>query len=166
MAYYVQLEETWLDYPSPDGNAVIAYFCGCEHHCKGCHSPLLQEDYEYAESNDEILEKIINYAQRAGTNKLVFLGGDPLYAKNLPLVTFLIENLSETHDICVFTGYKIDYVKNLGIKGVKFWKCGGFDINNVRKSMKTDEEFVLASPNQNFYNGNYEQLSIDGVLKF
>ena len=29
MAYFVQLEETWLDYPTPDGNAVIAYFCGC-----------------------------------------------------------------------------------------------------------------------------------------
>ena len=30
----------------------------------------------------------------------------------------------------------------------------------------TDEEYVLASPNQNFYDGNYKQLSTNGILKF
>ena len=166
MAYSVQLEETWLDYPSPDGNAVIVYFCGCEHHCPGCHSPLLQQDYEYAESKEQILEKIRTYAFRAYTIRLVFLGGDPLYSKNIELTKYLVGNLSDEYDICVFTGYDVDYVKKLGIKGVKFWKCGKFDINNLRKSGKTDEEYVLASPNQNFYDGHYNLISENGILKF
>ena len=166
MAYSVQLEETWLDYPSPDGNAVIVYLCGCEHHCKGCHSSLLQQDYEYAESNEEILDRIKDYTKRADTNKLVFLGGDPLYAKNIPLTTFLVNNLSKTHEICVFTGYDIAYVKQLGIQGVKFWKCGRFDLDNARKSGKSETEYTLASPNQNFYDSDYNQLSVDGILTF
>ena len=166
MAYFVQLEETWLDYPAPDGNAVIAYFCGCEHHCPGCHSPLLQQDYEYAESKEEILNRIIDYTNRADTNKLVFLGGDPLYSKNLELIKYLVSNLSNKYDICIFTGYDIDYVKKIALKGVKFWKCGRFDINNVRKSGKTDEEYVLASPNQNFYDEQYNLISENGILKF
>lgn len=164
--YTIQLEETWLDYPDPTCNAVIVYFCGCEHHCKGCHSPLLQQNYEYSETNEEILGRILDYAKRADTNKLVFLGGDPMYSKNIPLTTFLVNNLSKTHDICIFTGYDIDYVKNINLQNVKFWKCGRFDIDNQRKSRKTEEEFVLASPNQNFYDSNFNQLSTNGILKF
>lgn len=166
MKFTVPLKETWLDYPSPDGIAVIVYFCGCEHHCKGCHSSLLQQEYEYAESNEEILEKIKEYASKVNTNKLVFLGGDPIYVKNIPLTTFLVNNLSDEFDICVFTGYDIDYVKKIGIQGVRYWKCGKFNIDKSRESKKTDEEYVLASPNQNFYDGNYELISIDGILKF
>jgi len=166
MKFTIPLEETWLDYPSPDGIAVIVYFCGCEHHCKGCHSPLLQQEYEYIESNKEILEKIKTYAFKVYTNRLVFLGGDPLYAKNIELTRYLVGNLSDEFDICIFTGYDIDYVRKVGIKGVKFWKCGKFDIDNARESMKTDEEYVLASPNQNFYDGKYELISTNGILKF
>ena len=164
--YTIVLEETWLDYPDPESNAVIIYFRGCEHHCKGCHSTVLQQFCEYSESNQEILEKIIDFCKRAGTNKLVFLGGDPLYSKNLDLTTFLVDNLNKNYDICIFTGYDIDYVKNLKLNNVKYYKCGKFDINQQRKSGKTDNEYILASPNQNFYNGNYEQLSTNGILKF
>ena len=32
--------------------------------------------------------------------------------------------------------------------------------------MKTDDEYVLASPNQDFYDGNYEKLSENGILNF
>lgn len=166
MRFHIQLEETWLDYPSPDGNAIMVFFCGCEHHCKGCHSPLLQQEYDYDESNEQALKRIVEYAKSAGTNKLVFLGGDPLYPKNLSLVTFLVNNLKNDFDICIFTGYDIGYVKKTGIKGVKFWKCGTFDIDNSRKSDKSDEEYVLASPNQNFYDDDYNLISNNGILKF
>lgn len=164
--YTIVLEETWLDYPDPESNAIIVYFRGCEHHCKGCHSTILQQFCEYSESNQEILEKIIDYCKRADTNKLVFLGGDPLYSKNIELTTFLVDNLNKEYDICIFTGYNIEYVKNLDLKDVKYYKCGSFDIDHKRESKKTDTEYVLASPNQNFYDGNYNQLSTNGILKF
>ena len=166
MEYNIILEETFLDYPSPEGNAVIVYFTGCEHHCPGCHSPLLQKVEKYAENNQEILDKIVNYCQRADTNKLVFLGGDPLYSSNLDITKFLLEKLSNDYDICIFTGYDIDTVKKLQIKGAKYYKCGKFDINNLRQSKKTDNEYILASPNQNFYDSNYKLISENGILTF
>ena len=89
-----------------------------------------------------------------------------MYSKNLELTTFLVNNLSEEFEICIFTGYNIDYIKEIGLHGVKYWKCGKFDINNIRKSMKTDDEYVLASPNQDFYDDNYEKLSENGILNF
>lgn len=166
MEYTIILEETYLDYPSPDGNSVIVYFTGCEHHCPGCHSPLLQKVDKYSESNKEILDKIVDYCKRADTNKLVFLGGDPLYKNNIELTKFLVDNLNKMYDICIFTGYDIEYVKNLNLQGVKYYKCGKFDQTKLRQSKKTDDEYILASPNQNFYDGNYNLLSKDGILKF
>ena len=166
MEYTIILEETYLDYPSPDGNSVIVYFTGCEHHCPGCHSPLLQKVDKYSESNKEILDKIIDYCKRADTNKLVFLGGDPLYKNNIELTKFLVNNLNAAYDICIFTGYDIEYVKNLNLQGVKYYKCGKFDQTKLRQSKKTDDEYILASPNQNFYDGNYNLLSKDGILTF
>lgn len=165
--YGLVLEETWLDYPSPDGNAVIIYMTGCEHHCPNCHSPLLQEVRPYDEDKETMLARIKNYAKRSDTNKLVFLGGDPLYkVNNLDLTTFLVNNLKDEFDICIFTGYDIKYVKQLNLKGVKYWKCGLFDQTKARQSKKTDTEYVLASPNQDFYDGEYNKLSENGILKF
>lgn len=164
--YSIELDETFLDYPDPEGTAIIVYMAGCPHHCPGCHSPFLQQDFEYKETNQEILEKIKEYAKNADTNKIVFLGGDPLYKKNIELTTYLIDNLKDSFDICVFTGFDIDYVKKLDIKGVKYYKCGKFDITQLRQSKKTDEEYVLASPNQDFYDGEYKKLSNNGILIF
>lgn len=164
--YGLVLEETWLDYPSRDGNAVIVYMTGCEHCCPGCHSPILQEIRPYDEDKETMLSRIERYAHRADTNKLVFLGGDPLHVSNLELIKYFVESLKDKFDICIFTGYDIDYVKKQNIKGVKFWKCGYYDQEHSRESKKTDTEYVLASPNQNFYDENYNQLSNDGILTF
>ena len=110
---------------------------------------------------------LLKYLLSPHTNKLVFLGGDPLYSvNNLDITTFLVNNLKEKFDICIFTGYDIEYVKKLNIEGVKFWKCGKFDITNLRESKKTDTEYILASPNQDFYDGKYNKLSENGILKF
>lgn len=164
--YKLTLEETWLDYPSPDGNAVIIYMTGCEHHCPGCHSPLLQEIKLYSEDNETMLSQIITYAKRADTNKLIFLGGDPLHSSNIELLRYFVNNLSKDFDICVFTGYDINYVKQINIKGVKYWKCGTYDQIQARQSKKTDVEYILASPNQDFYDGKYHKLSENGILTF
>ena len=166
MAYTAVLEETLLDYPSPDDNAIIVYLTGCEHHCPGCHSPLIQKVQEYTETPEELTEKLVDYCRRAETNKIVLLGGDPLHETNIPYTKHILQTLSHSYDICIFTGYSIDYVKQLGISGAKYYKCGKFDINTVRKSLKTDDKYVLASPNQDFYDENYNKISENGILYF
>jgi len=164
--YTIQLEETFLDYPDPEGNAIIVYFTGCNHHCPGCHSPLLQQVCKYTENNEQICQKIQDFAKRADTNKLVFLGGDPLHPSNQSLNWYLCSKLGKEYDICIFTGYDIDYVKTLNLTGVKYYKCGTYDEKQAQESKKTDEMYVLASRNQNFYDSNYQLLSKDGILLF
>ena len=164
--YTMQLEETLLDYPDPEANAIIVYFIGCNHHCPGCHSPLLQKEVNYSETKEEMCQRIKDLAKRADTNKLVFLGGDPLYDKNIELTRYFCTELGKTHDICIFTGYDIDDVKALNLSGVKYYKCGKFDQKIARESKKTDTMYVLASSNQDFYDSNYKKLSENGILTF
>jgi len=164
--YDIVLEETWLDYPSPEGSAIIVYMTGCAHHCEGCHSPELQEVREYSLPNNIIIDNIEEYANRAGTNKIVLLGGDPLHLSNLFLTRSILNKLSPKFDICIFTGYPIEIVKKLQLKGAKYYKCGKFDIKQYQVPGKTDEKYILASKNQNFYDENYVQISENGVLIF
>ena len=164
--YSPVIEETFLDYPSPEGNAVLVYLTGCEHHCPNCHSPILQKIQDYIDTPEELTEKITDYCKRADTNKIVLLGGDPLHPANLELTRYILNKIGKTHDICVFTGYDIDYVKENKLTGAKYWKCGLFIQEQARKSGKTDTEYTLASPNQNFYDENYNQISQNGILNF
>ena len=94
MLKYFDVAETLSEFPDEITLCINISNCPC--HCKGCHSPLLQQECEYAESNEEILNKIIEYTNRADTNKLVFLGGDPLYSKNLELTTYLVNELNKS----------------------------------------------------------------------
>lgn len=164
--YDIVLEETWLDYPSPEGNAIIVYMTGCSHHCEGCHSPDLQEVRQYSEPYNKIVNDIEEYAHRADTNKIVLLGGDPIHPANIALTRLILGRLSKRYDICIFTGYPIDIIKTLNLKGAKYYKCGVFDINQYQEPGKTDKKYTLASKNQNFYDENYVQISENGVLIF
>lgn len=164
--FNIALEETLLEYPSKDGNAIAIIFTGCPHHCIGCHSPNLQKDEDYFEDINDLIKRIEIYAKRANTNKLVITGGDCLYLKNLDYTRQIVDKLNKNYDICIYTGYDIDYVKKLNLNDVKYYKCGKFDYTKRRDSEKTDFHFILASPNQNFYDGNYNLLSENGILKF
>lgn len=164
--YDLILEETFLDYPSPEGNAVIVYMTGCNNNCEGCHSKDLQRARKYSKPFPEMIEDIIEYASRANTNRIVLLGGDPLFPGNLLFTKMILARLHEDFDICLFTGYPIEAVKAYHIEGAKFYKCGVFDKNQYQEPGKTDEKYTLASKNQNFYDENYVQISENGVLIF
>lgn len=164
--YTTVLEESWLDYPDPADNAVLLYMTGCCHHCEGCHSPLLQLCKPYAETYEEIANKLTTYCNRAGTAKVVLLGGDPLHPHNANLTKYLLDTLSNSLDFCIFTGYSIEKVKELQLSGAKYYKCGKFDKNQYQNPQKTDFEYILASKNQNFYDSGFTQISNDGILIF
>lgn len=166
------LEETFLDYPSPDDSAIIAFFPGCVHNCLGCQNPKLQQlhdEWTYDEEQ-EIIRELQKLCWRSDTNKIVLSGGDPLSPCNRKLTIHICDllgnNTEYKYDICIYTGYEIEEVKEMDILGFEFIKCGRFDVHNIRESLKTDTEMILASPNQNFFDKNYKQISQDGILKF
>lgn len=166
MSLYItrdSIRETWLDYPSPDGSAVIAFFEGCTHHCPGCQSPTtwsINEDHAVAPF--EALEMIETFAKRCGTDKVVISGGDAFcYSRNDVIV--LIHNLkAHGYHVCVYTGYYIAdidtfykdferYTSHFVLRP-DYVKAGPY-VQELKEEKwgKSDEEFRLATKNQGWW---------------
>lgn len=165
--YSIELDETFLDYPDPEGTAVIFFLSGCPHNCVGCQNLELQEPVEYTETPKELCERIAEFSKRCDTNKIVISGGDPLSKNNIEYTRAILEHLKGNFDICIYTGYTYDTVKTFHLDGYKYIKCGKFDIKNKQKSYKDDEKMQFASPNQELYEfGNDTPLTNSGIFYF
>lgn len=159
------LQTTWLDYPDNVSLAVIFYTYGCIHKCKNCQNPSLQTPVESYPRG--IIDEILMYCKRNNTNKLVLSGGDCLLkGANLDLTNAVIDKYGNELDICIYTGYDIDYVKANVHKGFKFVKCGKYDENMKTEPNKTDNYVQLASTNQKLYDSNCRLLSSNGRYYF
>lgn len=164
----ISFDTTFLDYPDPTSLAVVVIMSGCEHHCLGCQNPILQKTHT-AWTEGEILgiiEVLQDKCKRNDTNKIVLSGGDPLHPCNRDLSTSICSILGATHDICIYTGYSIEEVKSMSIRGFKYIKCGKYDKDNTQLSEKTDDYIQFVNKTQNLYNNNYEKLSSDGRFIF
>lgn len=172
---------TFQDYPDVEAHAGIIRFVGCPHKCPECHSAFLQSKLgipmalgaddslpgrliEFS-SYGEAVEAIDRQLKRCRTNKLVLQGGEPLLpGENLEFTKYLC-GLAQ-YDVCIYTGYDVDHVVQSCVTGFKYLKCGLFDASKARTSGKDDNEMVLASPNQEFYDSEFRKISDNGILKF
>lgn len=182
------IRETWLDYPSPDGNAVIAFFEGCNHHCPGCQSPStwnVNEDHKV--SVREAFDMIEEFAKRCNTDKVVISGGDAFcYGRNDTISLIHMLKVNGYH-VCVYTGYYITdidtfyreyeaYTSTFVLRP-DYVKAGPY-VREIKEEKwgKTDDEFRLATKNQSWWrceasreNGAYfvqVEGSHDNVLRF
>ena len=163
--FLVNYDCTFIDYPDPKSWANIFYFSGCNHFCKSCQNQELQKFGVGKEITPDNLNTLIStLCKKNQTNKIVFSGGAPLFANNIKDTKYFLHTYGYLYDICIYTGFEIDYVKQNEITGFKFIKCGKYIESQKRKSGNFEDRFILASPNQNFYDANYNQLSKEGIL--
>lgn len=161
----VNYTTTFIDYPCKDHWANIFYFSGCNHNCPDCHNLNIQNPNIGEEIDSEKLYKIVKRECKKNlTNKVVFSGGDPLSPFNIDVIRDFLNIYGNEFDVVIYTGYGIKYVKENKIKNFKFIKCGIFDKQRKQESGNFENYFQLASANQNLYNNNYEQVSINGRL--
>ena len=167
---FVGSDLTFIDYPTADDWAVIFYFAGCCNNCSNCQNRELQNpDYKggmIIQDEEGLYNLVKEICKKQDTDKIVLSGGDPLYSANREIVKNFLNKYGSLYDICIYTGYSIDDVKEFGIQNFKFIKCGRYDEPCKQLSEKTEAHIQLASTNQNFYNAKYEQLSQNGILKF
>jgi len=173
---------SWQDYPSQD-NAVVVYTLGCEHNCKNCHNKEFQNyNYSCEQSKDIIIDlndqdydyydfwfALERECNKQHTNKIVFEGGDPLFIDNRNFIKSLLNiNFSnKKFDICIYTGYLINEVMDMGIYGAQFYKCGKYIEELKDNSMgKVNNQLIFASKNQKLYDSNFNQISIDNYYTF
>jgi|WetSurMetagenome_2_1015567.scaffolds.fasta_scaffold235103_1 organic radical activating enzyme len=162
---------SFLDFPDPTSWALVLNLIGCEHNCIGCHNP----DFQKAEpaQTDQVLlhtNTLIRYIdqliEKEKPEVIVLEGGDPLFSNNEYFTKKLCIEYGSKIPIAVYTGYSIDYVKQIGLTNFQFIKCGKYEEKLKQEPFKNDYEMHLASSNQNFYNNKYEQISENGILKF
>lgn len=157
------IQTTFLDYPDNKSYAVI-YFCsGCDNNCNNCQNTNLQTFKEF--SKTKIINNIYKLCDRIKTKKIVLSGGDPIYKTNIGFTNELLMIFNK-FDICIYTGYDVEYVKKVLSSGFKFLKCGKFDESKFIGSKKTDEYIQFASSNQKLYDKNFNLISKEGVYKF
>lgn len=161
---------TFLDYPEPTGHAVSIFFTGCSLNCKDCQNPLLQkrgkvyEQYYY----DEFVAQLREVLQRASTDKVVLMGGDPLYIQNREFTRYLI-NKEKDLKFCVYTGFDWELAKRW-TSGARYIKCGRYMEELKQKSEKTGDYMQFASSNQELYKqfigDEYMKISNNGRVNF
>ena len=143
---------------------------GCGHNCPGCQNPLFQNpNYEQGTrivTVEELVDELKTRCKRERTNKIVLSGGDVLFNTNIDFTREILNQLKNDYDICIYTGYNIDYVEKNNISGYKFIKCGVFDKTKFIKPDKTDEFIQFASTNQKLYNDKNILISENGRYNF
>lgn len=165
-----KINTTFQDYPDLESDALLLYFTGCNFFCKNCQNEILQ-DYNYGEefTGYDLYRFIYNWINETSIrkeiyNKIVFVGGDPLYCNNIVgLKDFL--NINKYFDVCIYTGFNIEIVKKMDLKNFKYIKCGIYDETKKQVSGKINGKFFLGSTNQEIYNNKYEKLTQDGVMQ-
>jgi anaerobic ribonucleoside-triphosphate reductase activating protein len=164
-----RISASFLDYPDNISLAIIVYILGCTHNCINCQNPKLQ-DINIVDNTiisvtlDEFEDSITKLIFKYRTNKLVLSGGDPLHPDN---IKFIREFLKFTKfDVCVYTGYPVEYVQASKLSNFKFLKCGKYISTLNQSSVKTDDYLQFSSKNQKLYNDNFQLVSKDGKYYF
>lgn len=157
---------TFLDYPNYSEWSTSLYMIGCDHKCKGCHNPLLQDvnysDYVLFENIDNFgifLKKLVKYNRSKNFN---ILGGEPLAPWNIEQTKLILSHFGNIYNFCIYTGYTLDYVTQNNIYGFKYIKTGKY-IQELHNNVKCDK-FILGSTNQKLWDANLNLLTDNGVL--
>ena len=124
----------WESFADAEGVSCVLFFSGCNHKCKGCHSPQTH-DFNYGlEITDEVINKINKEIdKRPFLNALVLSGGDPMYSAKE-----ILELLPKIHipnnNIWCYSGFTLEQIQQNPDMSALLDKCshlidGEFDIN-------------------------------------
>jgi len=170
--YLYPFTESFIDYPDDESLSLTIYFLGCDNNCPHCSNPELQDknyDHFSAKHHKDIsilLQILKADASRLRTNKLTFIGGDPLYKDNIENTKKLLNELKDEFDICIYTGHSLQYVKDNDVTGFTFLKIGKYIYKYKQESKKTDEYMQFASSNQELYDKDFNLISANGIYYF
>ena len=125
----------------------------------------------YGENNEKEMDSrslfrhIAFNADREDTKAVVLSGDDPLSSSNIEATKELLKILFYYgFKTTVFTKYEIDYVTSNEVIGFEFIKCGAHDAEKAREQVKDEFKIILSSPNQDFYDDEYNKISSEGIL--
>lgn len=95
------------------GRRVGIWFCGCDKRCRGCSNPELWAfDERYRTTPETVAHLVATVAREHKIDGFTLTGGDPLCQPEAlsALIDYL---LPYSHDILVYTGYRVEELKTL-----------------------------------------------------
>ena len=108
-----------MDISNGPGVRVSIFMQGCTFNCKNCFNPETHDFNGGKELTDEVIEHILELANKEYIEGLSILGGEPLHPKNIDVSTKLAKKFKETYPektIWVWTGF--NYENNLKDKEI------------------------------------------------
>lgn len=134
----------------PDKTAVYFELGDCNAHCKGCHSPELQEPFRLHDDRYVSINDCMKYADEQldkGANAIVVLGGTKTYT-DFPLIP-LLKALGTLAPVCLYSGS--DSVQTERMRaveaGCQWLKVGSYQADKGGlMSKKTNQRFYEIFP--------------------
>lgn len=169
LTFAVNYQISFSDYPILSEWCTSLYTVGCPHNCKGCHNPELQKrDYGNSEHGTitDWLQKMDMLAEYNKSDNFVIVGGEPLAPWNIVAIKELLVKNTQ-FNICLYTGYEIEYVKDNGVTGFTYLKTGLYN-ETKRNIVDTNENrsvFTLGSTNQRLWDHELNLISNKGIFK-
>ena len=108
---YAQIRE--MDISNGEGIGVSLFTQGCSFHCKNCFN---QETWNYNKGKEwtkEIENMFFRLIDDSYITRVSFLGGDPLYSKNLNKIIELCNKIKKIYPnkvIWLYSGYKFENI--------------------------------------------------------
>lgn len=147
----------WIDSSCDDGPGVrsVLFLQGCRKNCKGCHNHQIQKQGKGTMMN---IVNLIEFIDKKCCNKRITIsGGEPL--EQLESLEILVEKLKDAgYEICVYTGWELQFVPKSLLRKIDFIKTGKF-VSDLRDS---NIQYV-GSSNQHMYsirNGSVVELNL------
>ena len=148
----------WIDSSCDDGPGVrsVLFLQGCRKNCKGCHNHQIQKHGKGTMMN---IANLIEFIDKKCCNKRITIsGGEPL--EQLESLEILVEKLKDAgYEICVYTGWELQFVPKSLLRKIDFIKTGEF-VSDLRDS---NIQYV-GSSNQHMYsirNGSVVELNLE-----
>jgi anaerobic ribonucleoside-triphosphate reductase activating protein len=117
---YAQIRE--MDISNGEGIGVSLFTQGCSFHCKNCFN---QKTWDYDKGKEwtkKIENKFLQLIDKSHITRVSFLGGDPLYSKNLNKIIELCNKIKKIYPnkvIWLYSGYKFeDIVSDIQRKNI------------------------------------------------
>lgn len=103
------------DMVNGEGVRVSLYVTGCSHACDGCFNASLLNPKNGELFTDDTMGLILDLLRPDFIQGLTFLGGDPLYKRNLKGVQRIIDEVKSwmpNKDIWLWSGYTLDQLND------------------------------------------------------
>lgn len=155
-----------IDYESfadAEGVSCVLFISGCNHNCKGCHSPQTH-DFNYGlEITDEVISKINKEIdKRPFLNALVLSGGDPMYSAK-DLLPILDKIHIPNNNIWCYSGFTLNEIQANPDMSALLDRCthlidGMFDINkrDITLNFRGSSNQIIWTKND----GKWENLGV------